>query len=322
MTDKLSVRPGSEIEISTLMSTATSYAAAARSEATRRAYQSDWTDFEAWMVERGLDPLAAEPEAIVLYLTDRARTLKPQTLRRRLTSIGIMTVMKTGAEGHHRHPAVNEVMKGIRRTHGVAPVQKRALMTRDVRRIVSELPESVQGIRDRAIIVVALAGGFRRSELVGLNVDDVEFVEAGVVIKLRRSKVDQEGRGVDVALKHGSVAETCPVRLLRRWMEVSGADAGQPLFRRVSRAGRCLGRLTGAGLSVIVKRCCAAVALNPDLYGPHSCRSGLATECAANSVPIHEIQRAGRWASVATVARYVRAGSLFDDGNASGRIGL
>ena len=322
MTDSLALRPGSEVEISTLMSTATSYAAAARSEATRRAYASDWKDVETWMLERGLDPLAAEPEALVLYLTDRARTLKPQTLRRRLTSIGIVTMMKTGVEANHKHPAVSEVMKGIRRTHGVAPVQKRALMTRDVRRIVSELPESVQGIRDRAIIAVALAGGFRRSELVGLNVDDVEFVEAGVVIKLRRSKVDQEGRGVDVALKHGSVAETCPVRLLRRWLEASNGSSGQPLFRRLSRGGRVLGRLTGAGVSVIIKRCVSMISLNPDLYGPHSCRAGLATECAANSVPIHEIQRAGRWASVATVARYVRAGSLFDDGNASGRIGL
>ena len=104
-------------------------------------------------------------------------------------------------------------------------------------------------VRDRALLLLGLAGGLRRSELSALSVEDLSFVEEGVVVLIRRSKTDQEGKGIRVGVPYGSHPETCPVRNLKAWLSVLGREEG-PLFCRIDRHGNLQeGGLTGQAIT-------------------------------------------------------------------------
>src|SRR6516225_4108628 len=109
-------------------------------------------------------------------------------------------------------------------------------MTAHLARLTSVLPSNTLGIRDRALLLIGFAGGFRRSELAALSVDDSEATEDGLRVLLRKSKNDAEGAGRHVGIPFGSDPKTCPVRAYRRWLEVSSIAAG-PVFRAINRHG-------------------------------------------------------------------------------------
>jgi hypothetical protein len=171
------------------------------------------------------------------------------------------------------------------------------------------------------LLLVGYAGAFRRSELSSLRVEDVEFVEDGATVLLRRSKTDQEGKGDKRALPYGSHPQTCPVRNLRRWLEVL-SEAEGPIFRPIDRHGN-LGEAALSDRSVceVVKRRAQAAGLSRDRYSGHSLRAGLATAASAAGVSQRSIMDQGDWKSVQTVMRYVREGALFKN-NAAASIGL
>ena len=143
-----------------------------------------------------------------------------------------------------RHGAVSSVWQGIRRTHGRAQNAKTPVLVDTLRAMVRNLRPGLIGIRDRALLLIGFAGAFRRSELVGLNADDVQVISDGLVVTLRRSKTDQEGEGRKVGVRYGSNPETCPVRALKAWQEASAIEAG-PLFRSITRQARIGNRLSG-----------------------------------------------------------------------------
>ena len=181
-------------------------------------------------------------------------------------------------------------MKGIRRVKGAAQDAKAALVTEDIREMVETLPDNLKGARDRALLLLGFAGAFRRSELVGLDVADLEFVKEGVRVTIRRSKTDQEGEGRVVGIPFGSRIETCPVRSLEAWGEASQIETG-PVFRSINRHGQIQpGRLSGAAVAQVVKSAAGAAGLDPTKYAGHSLRAGLATAAAAAGVAASAIQ--------------------------------
>src|ERR1035441_5026316 len=140
---------------------------------------------------------------------------------------------------------VRNTLKGIRRTMGTAAVQKAAALTDDIRAMVAVTDSGLIGARDRAMILLGFAGAFRRSELVGLDVEDCAFSKDGLTVTLRRSKVDQEGVGRKVGIPYGSNPETCPVRTMQAWIESAAISSG-PVFRSINRHGHVkAGRLSG-----------------------------------------------------------------------------
>jgi site-specific recombinase XerD len=168
---------GSEVVpagLAQVLETARSFLAAAKAESTRRAYASDWRDFEAWCRRHRLPPLPAAPTTVALYLADRASTHRPATLRRRLTVIH-HAHRSAGLEspGTMQQPLVSETLKGIRRTVGTAQTGKRPFYTAELRAMIAAMPETLQGVRDRALLLVGFAGGFRRSELAALTMEHV-----------------------------------------------------------------------------------------------------------------------------------------------------
>jgi len=171
-------------DLDTLIQTAKSLISRAKSPATLKAYRNDWRDFESWCRAHDLPSLPSTPENVVLYASDLASTRTVGTITRRLTSItrAHQTAGFKESPASSRHFVVGEPLKGIRRVPGTKQKGKAPLLTADIRRIVASSPDSVLGCRDKALVLVAFADAFRRSEAAQLRVSDLSFSENGVVI--------------------------------------------------------------------------------------------------------------------------------------------
>lgn len=310
-----------QIELGDLAEHAHDYVARAKAENTLKAYRTDWADFTTWCDAQGLTAMPAEPGTVVLYLTSLIRAgRKHSTLQRRISAIS-QAHQAARQENPTRSADVKVLMAGIRRTHGTAQEGKAPAVIEDVRLMVRHLPPSLLGDRDRALLLVGFAGAFRRSELVSLDVSDVNLTRDGAIITLRRSKTDQEGQGRKVGIPYGSRPETCPVRALERWLEVSGITEGA-LFRPINRHGHMQpGRLSDKAVALVVKKYAEAVGLDPAKYAGHSLRAGLATSAAAAGASERAIMAQTGHRSVNMVRRYIRDGSLFRE-NAAATVGL
>jgi integrase len=162
-----------------LVRSANSYASEARAHGTRKAYAKHWTAFAAWCDEQGLCPLPAAPQTLALYLAARVdQGRKVATLALAITAIS-QAHQVAGHPSPRSDRLVKETWKGIRRRVGVAQNQKHPVSAKDIRSMLDELPSGLIGLRDRALITLGFAGGFRRSELVALNCDDLVFVAEG-----------------------------------------------------------------------------------------------------------------------------------------------
>ena len=291
-----------------------------KAEATVRAYRRDLADFRAWCEARGFTCLPAKPKVLALYLTDRAETLKVSTLNRRLCAIREAHRL-AGLSVPTDDPTVTAVWAGIRRSKRVAVIEKSPLLTSQIRAIAVQMPRDLRGLRDRAMLLVGFAGALRRSELAGLDVEDVRFEPEGVIINLRRSKTDQEGQGRLLAVPFGRGPITCPVRALRAWLDAAAVTAG-PIFRRIDWHAQLHDeRVSARTVARIVKRYCAGVGLDADLYAGHSLRAGFATSAALSGASERSIMTQTGHKSVAMVRRYIRLGTLWEE-NAADLLGL
>jgi site-specific recombinase XerD len=315
------ILPPANLALTAAVTRAEGYFKAAQAENTRRAYASDWKHFSAWCRSAGQGSLPAAPETLVLYLSTLADTAKVSTLTRRISAIS-QAHQAAGLETPTAHFAVRKLMAGIRRKKGTAQTGKRPLATADLRGLVAPLDSGrILDVRDRALLLVGFAGAFRRSELVGLDVGDLEFNSAGFIVTVRRSKTDQEGQGRRVGIPYGSTAATCPVRAVVAWLAVLGADEG-PVFRAVNQHGQMSGRrLTAQSVALVIKRLAAAAGMEAKDLAGHSLRAGLATAAAAAGVPERAIMAQTGHRSLATLRKYIREGSLFLE-NAAGKVGL
>jgi integrase len=296
------------------------YASQAKSAATIRAYRAGWSDFTAWCAAHGQQALPATPATLASYLAGRAETLKPASLGLYAAAVS-QAHQAAGYASPTRDAAVRAVMQGIRRAKGTAPEAKAPAITADIRRMVEHLPAGLLGIRDRALLLVGFAGAFRRSELVGLDREDVTECAEGLTITLRRSKTDQEGAGRKIGIPYGGNLATCPVRSLMAWLDAAGIEAG-PLFVGMNRHGQLLpGRLSDRGVARVVQRHAEAAGLAAAKYGGHSLRAGLATSAAAAGASERKIMDQTGHRSAAMVRRYIREGSLFRE-NAAASVGL
>jgi integrase len=209
-------------------------------------------------------------------------------------------------------------MRGIKRTRSCAQHEARPLLKDDLLLVLGAMGIGLKAIRDRALLLIGFAGGLRRSELIGLDVGDVEHVRQGVVLHLRHSKTDQEGRGQKIGIPHGRT-RWCPVSAFDAWVAASGITEGA-VFRPVDRHGHVSeARLSGEAVALVVRERVAAAGLDPAPYSGHSLRAGLATSAAQAGVPTWRIKAQTRHASEAMLAKYIRGGELFTD-NAAGAL--
>lgn len=310
------VAPGS---LASAADRAREFARRARSAQTIRCYRGDWSDFEAWCGRNHLASLPAAPETVAMYISSLAGVCKASTIQRRLSAISQIHQMNRH-ESPVRNEVVRSVMQGIRRTLGVAPEEKLPLLAADLREMVAAIPGTAAGLRDRALLLLGFCGAFRRSELVGLNVEDLEFTGEGLVLWLRRSKTDQEGRGRRIGVPALPSSDACPVRAVRAWIAHAAIESG-PLFRPVTFAGRVAsGRLSAYSVAVIVKKRLPP-GKDATRFAGHSLRAGFVTSAASGGASPKAIMKQTGHRSLVTLMRYMRDATLFQ-GNALERTGL
>jgi site-specific recombinase XerD len=297
------------------------YAGRSKSASTIKAYAAGWRDFLGFCAERGLSPLPASDETVALYLSAMADSgAKAATIARRLV---VIAQAHKGADlpTPTSSSLVRRVHAGVRRTIGTAQSGKAPAVVTDLRKMLEKLPVTRVGLRDRAVLLLGFAGAFRRSELVSLDVADLEFSSAGLIVTLRKSKTDQEGAGRRIGIPYGSTEGTCPVRAVQAWLETARISDG-PVFRPLDRFQRVqTTRLSDKAVALIVKRRAKAVGLDPTRYAGHSLRAGLATSAAAAGASERVIMSQTGHRSADMVRKYIREGSLFT-ANPAGMVGL
>ncbi len=317
------------------------YLRAARSEASRRAYASDWIHFTDWCdAQPEIQSLPAAAETVAVYLAEHADRLKASTLIRRCAAISALH-QAAGHVSPTADPLVRATLAGIRRVHGTASDAKDPLVAHYVRRLLDALPrepeKALLAARDRCLLVLGFYGALRRSELVGLDVDDVEVNDQGLVVTLRRSKTDQDAAGRRIAMLHTGVADACPAEVYQEWLSALRSSdpqtAGQaddappleqgrtkiPVFRPINRHGQMgSNRLTDKAIARIVQRTALRAGLGDLDVAGHSLRAGFATSAAAAGKSERAIMKQTGHKSLPMVRRYIREGSLFRDNATDG----
>ena len=293
------------------LAAAKAYARADKSKATRRAYAGDYAAFCAWCADRGVAALPATAETVAAFLAAEAgRGVKPSTIGRRVAAI-LYAHKLAGHEFPTNAEPVKATMRGIRRSVGTAPARKAPATADKICAMAANMPDGLIGLRDRALLLLGFAGAFRRSELVALNVADIQECEAGLRVRISRSKTDQEAQGVTIGIVPGAVA--CPVQAVKAWIEAAAITDG-PVFRSIAKGERVSSvRLSDKSVADIVKRHVSRLGLDPAAFGGHSLRAGFLTSAAAKGASIFKMMDTSRHKSVDTLRGYVRDAELFRD---------
>ena len=288
-----------------------------KSSNTIRAYRSDFKDFGAFCAKNGFKLLPTEPKIVSLYLTHLSiKDAKMSTLRRRLVSIGVIHKLKN----HYldtKHPIIIENLMGIKRKKGSYQKGKKPIFLNHLKLIIEAIDKDtsdevgIRKLRDKTIILLGFAGGFRRVELISIDFEDLEFVSEGVKIFIRKSKTDQFGEGMLKGLPYFDNQKFCPVWHLKKWLEVSKIKSG-PIFKRFSK-GLILGknRLTDQSVALLLKKYLSNAGIENQNYSGHSLRSGFATVTAESGADERSIMAMTGHKTSQMVRRYIREANLF-----------
>ena len=281
---------------------------------TLRAYKSDFKDFGFFCARHGFKSMPTDPKIVSLYLTYLSKNSKVSTLRRRIVSIGIVHKLK----GHYldaKHPVIIENLMGIKRQKGSAQIGKKPILISHLKSIINVINEQkideVKKHRDKTIILVGFGGGFRRTELISIDYDDVEFVPEGVKIIIRRSKTDQFGEGMVKGLPYFEKEKYCPVINLKNWLKVSKIKSG-PIFRRFVKGSKLTDyRLTDQSVVLIIKEYLNLAGIENKNFSGHSLRSGFATVAAESGADERSIMAMTGHKTSQMVRRYIREANIF-----------
>jgi site-specific recombinase XerD len=283
-----------------------------KSTNTLRAYQSDYNDFSIFCSKNGFQAMPTEPKILSLYITHLASYSKFSTLKRRLASISIIHRTK----GHYidtKHPIIVENLMGIKRTNGSNQKGKKPLLINDLKLLIKAIDESNEKnnrkIRDKALVLIGFSGGFRRSELVNIEYEDIEFVEEGVKIFVKRSKTDQSGEGMTKAIPYFDNINFCPVKALNKWIVEAELKVGK-IFN-----------ISDKNVALIIKKYANYAGLDANRYAGHSLRSGFATSTAESGAEERNIMAMTGHKSTEMVRRYIKEANLFKN-NALNKIKL
>ena len=265
---------------------------------TLRAYQSDFRDFSAFCTKNGFSSMPSQPKIIALYITHLSKSSKFSTLKRRIASISVLHKLK----GHYldtKHPIIMENLHGIKRTLGSRQKAKKPLLINDLKLIIKVIDQ--KKIRDKALILVGFSGGFRRSELVNIHYDDIEFVTEGVKILIKRSKTDQSGEGSVKAIPYFDNQEFCPVVALKNYVSKKFSNTNEGKIFDIS----------DKSVALIIKRYAEKAGLDPSKYAGHSLRSGFATTAAEFGAEERNIMAMTGHKTTQMVRRYIQEANLF-----------
>ena len=272
-----------------------------KSQNTLRAYHSDFKDFSIFCAKNGLVSLPTEPKILSIYLTHLSTFSKFSTLKRRLASIKVIHRLK----GHYidtKHPIIAENLMGIKRKMGVKQIAKKPLLINDLKSIINKINEDKNEYKknqNRALILIGFSGGFRRSELVSIEYEDIDFVTEGVKITVKRSKTDQTGVGMIKAIPYFNNNTYCPVKSLKNWINFAKIENGQ-IFK-----------ISDKTVALTIKKYALLAGLDYTKYAGHSLRSGFATSTAEIGADERSIMAMTGHKTTQMVRRYIQESNLF-----------
>jgi site-specific recombinase XerD len=286
-----------------------------RAKNTVRAYKSDFEDFGLFCVKNGFQNLPSDPKVVSLYLTHLStKDIKISTIKRRLVSIGVIHKTK----GHYldtKHPVIIENLMGIKRRKGTIQKGKKPLLINDIKQIIDvinlEKEADIKKLRNKALLLIGFSGGFRRNEIVSLDLEDIEFVFEGVKITVKKSKTDQFGEGMTKGIPHFENSLYCPVTSLKRWINFSKIRKG-PIFVKFSKGPKITKqRLTDQSVALIIKEYLFKAGIDSKNYSGHSLRSGFATSAAVAGAEERSIMAMTGHKTTDMVRRYIKEANLF-----------
>ena len=268
---------------------------------TLRAYQADFKDFTKFCLKNGFNSMPSDPKIIALYLTHLSSFSKFSTLKRRLASIKVIHRLK----GHYidtKHPIIAENLMGIKRKMGVKQTSKKPILINDLKLIINVINKDeneYKKLQNKALILIGFAGGFRRSELVSIEYEDIEFVNEGVKILVQRSKTDQTGLGMMKAIPYFQNKIYCPVTSLRDWISYSKISDGK-IFK-----------ISDKTVALTIQKYALLAGLDKTKYAGHSLRSGFATSTAETGADERSIMAMTGHKTTQMVRRYIQEANLF-----------
>ena len=278
---------------------------------TLRAYKADYKDFTGFCIKNGFKPMPSEPKVISLYLTYLSKSCKFSTLKRRLASISVIHRL-SGQYIDTKHPMITENLMGIKRIMGSYQKAKKPLLINDLRLIVDVIDKDrneENRFKNKALMLVGFSGGFRRSELVAIDYEDLDFVPEGVKIFVKRSKTDQSGEGMTKGIPYFSNPNYCPVISLKNWLEKLEIKSGK-IFD-----------MSDKSVALTIKKYTGLAGLDSDKYSGHSLRSGFATSTAELGAEERSIMAMTGHKTTQMVRRYIQEANLFKN-NALNKIKL
>jgi site-specific recombinase XerD len=267
---------------------------------TLRAYKADYKDFSSFCFKNGFKLMPSEPKIISLYLTYLSKSCKFSTLKRRLASISVIHRLS----GHYidvKHPMIAENLMGIKRTKGIYQKTKKPILFNELKSIVDAIDKydnEKNRLKNRALILIGFAGGFRRSELVAIDYEDLDFVSEGVKIFVKRSKTDQSGEGMTKGIPYFANQKICPVISLKNWIEKSEIRSGK-IFD-----------ISDKSVALTIKKYTALAGLDSNKYSGHSLRSGFATSTAELGADERSIMTMTGHKTTQMVRRYIQEANL------------
>ncbi len=322
--DPQALIPVKQRELQALIAKVEDCTATVYADNTKRAYLSDWKAFEIWCRGHCLCPLPCDPQTAGAYFADHAEKLKHSSLTRRLAAI-VAAHRQAGHNLDTKHPAIANVLTGVRRKYNQTVTRKKPLLTSDLLTWCSGLGNSIKDARNKALLLLGFAGALRRSELVGLDVcqDEnstgwIEFKEEGLLIQLTRSKT-HSGSLQTIAIPYGK-GDGCPVRAVGSWIDKARIIEGA-LFRRIRKETVTAQRLSAMQVARVVKQVSAYLGKDESEFSGHSLRAGFATQAALSGASEWEIQKQTRHKSLDVLRVYIRDGLRWKDGAAS-KLGL
>ena len=269
-----------------------------KSDNTLRAYQSDFRDFSAFCTKNGLSSMPSQPKIIAIYITHLSKTSKFSTLKRRIASISVIHKLK----GHCldiNHSIIMENLHGIKRTLGSRQKAKKPILINDLKLIINAIDKEKK--RDKALILLGFAGGFRRSELVNILHEDIEFVPEGIKILIKRSKTDQSGEGIVKGIPYFDNQELCPVLALKNYISKKLSQNNEDKVFEIS----------DKSVALIIKKYAQKAGLDSSKYAGHSLRSGFATTAAEFGAEERNIMAMTGHKTTQMVRRYIQEANLF-----------
>ena len=273
-----------------------------KSKNTVRAYRSDIADFINFCNQHNLKFLPANPNIVSLYLTNLSKTSKFSTLKRRLASLSMYHKMK-GYYLDIKHPIISENLLGIKRLKGSYQIGKKPILINDLKIIIQAINKDkineFEKLKNKCLILLGFSGGFRRSELVSLLIEDIDFVSEGVKILIRRSKTDQTGEGFVKGIPYFENQEYCPVLSLKKYLKELNLDSGKVF------------EICDKSVTIKIKKYAMLAGLDHKKYAGHSLRSGFATSTAEVGAEERNIMAMTGHKSTQMVRRYIKEANLF-----------